>query len=303
MSTENTNLGPSKDQQLAAKVKADITAQVLAKVNTFQESGELTLPKDYNVGNALKSAYLVLLETEDKDKKPVLQSCTQESIANSLLKMVVWGLSPLKKQCYFVAYGNKLKCSPDYTGNIALAKRYADLKNIKSNAIHEGDIFEFEVDVETGRKKILKHKQTLDSIGSKNILGAYAIYEMNDGSFDTEIMNITQIKDAWNQGPMKGGSPAHKNFPDRMARKTVINRACDALIRSSDDKALYESEEEQDENSVEDSVNKNISQNANKKVLDFNNADIEEANVISEETPPVEESKPDTKNTDVEPLF
>lgn len=287
----STPLGNTNEENKVAvqqeKQKADITQKVLSKINAFQDSGELTLPKDYNVGNALKSAYLVLLETENKDKKPVLENCTQESIANALLKMVVWGLSPLKKQCYFIAYGQKLECEPDYTGNIALAKRYANMKDIKSNAIHEGDIFEFEVDVETGRKKILKHKQTLESIGSKNILGAYAIYEMNDGTFDTEIMNITQIKDAWNQGAMKGNSPAHKNFPDRMARKTVINRACDALIRSSDDKSLYQSEDEKEPYTVAEEVNENIALKANSKKLEATDVDYQEVPAVQvvDETP------------------
>lgn len=299
----STDLGLSKEEkQITAvqeKQKADITQKVLSKITAFEQSGELTLPKDYNVENALKSAYLVLLETENKDKKKALEHCTQESIANSLLKMVVWGLSPLKKQCYFIMYGTKLECTPDYTGNIALAKRYANMKDIKANAIHQGDEFEFEVNAETGRKRVIKHKQTLESIGSKVILGAYAIYEMNDGTFDTEIMNFSQIEQAWKQGATNGKSPAHNNFPDRMARKTVINRACDALIRSSDDKALYDGEEEKEHYTVEDSVNENIAENANKKVLDFGKTDIEEATIVEEDQSPVGNSKTD----EVKPLF
>lgn len=287
----STTLGKTNEQNAIAvqqeKQKSDITQKVLAKITAFEQSGELTLPSNYNAANALKSAYLVLLETENKDKKPVLETCTQESIANSLLKMVVWGLSPLKKQCYFIAYGTKLECEPDYTGNIALAKRYADVKEVKSNAVHEGDIFEFEVDVETGRKKVTKHLQTLESIGSKNILGAYAIITMNDGSKEAEIMNITQIKDAWNQGAMKGNSPAHKNFPDRMARKTVINRACDGLIRSSDDKALYEGEEEKEPYTVADEVTENITLKANSKKLEATEVDYQDvpATQVIDEVP------------------
>ena len=43
-------------------VKKDITTQVLTKVNTFSETGELKLPKDYSPENALKSAYIKLTE-------------------------------------------------------------------------------------------------------------------------------------------------------------------------------------------------------------------------------------------------
>lgn len=308
MSTTNTNLGQSKDQQAITKVKADITAQVLAKVASFQQSGELRLPDNYSPENALKSAYLILLETKNKDGKYALEHCTQTSIANALLKMVVWGLSPLKKQCDLIMYGDKLECGIEYTGNIVLAKRYGGMKEIKANAIVKGDVFEFQVDTETGRRKVTKHEQSLENMGSKEIIGAYAIITMNDGTTDCEIMNFAQIKQAWQQGATKGESPAHRNFPDQMSIKTVINRACKLLIRGSDDAVLYEKEDSENEYSFEDGVNKNIAANANKKVLDFNNANIEDANIVDETTlkeepeSPKETKLPTTKE-EIKALF
>ena len=53
-------------------------------------------------------------------------------------------------------------------------------------------------------------------------------------------MSISQIKSAWGQGATKGSSPAHKNFTDEMAKKTVIGRACKMIINSSDDAYLFE---------------------------------------------------------------
>src|SRR5690606_2745510 len=122
-----------------------------------------------------------------------LEHCSRESIANALLKMVVWGLSPLKKQCSFIMYGKSLDCAIEYTGNIVLAKRYGNLKSIKANSMFEGDEFAFEV-LADGSKRIIQHVQTLDSIGSKVVKGAYAVFEMNDGRIDTEIMNMSQIR-------------------------------------------------------------------------------------------------------------
>lgn len=227
------DLSNKQDQpQELATVKRDISAQVLAKVDTFQRTGELRLPKDYSPENALKSAYIILSDP----KNNLLAKCTKESVATALLKMVTWGLSPLKSQCYFIPFGDKLECTPDYSGNIALAKRYGGLKTIKANAIFEGDEFEFEVGMD-GRRKVIKHKQTLGSIDSP-VVGAYAVYELEDGTTDTEVMSIDMIRKAWGQGATKGNSPAHKNFADQMAQKTVINRACKLLIRSSSDAVL-----------------------------------------------------------------
>ena len=78
------------------KVTRDISTSVLKKVEAFQAAGELTLPPGYSAENALKSAYLILADTKNSAGDCALDYCTKESIANSLLKMVVWGLSPMK---------------------------------------------------------------------------------------------------------------------------------------------------------------------------------------------------------------
>lgn len=289
MSTE-----AKKNTEVSVKQK-DITALVLDKVNTFTSSGELRIPKDYSVENALKSAYLVLNEAVTRDKKPVLQACSQASIANALLKMVVWGVSPLKGQIYFVPFADKLDASISYTGNIMMAKRYGGLKSIKANCIMEGDEFEFEIDSTTGRRKIVKHKQTLNSIGSEKIVGAYAVYQMENGDVDCEIMNMDQIKKSWNQGATNGGSPAHKNFPDQMSIRTVINRACKLIIRASDDKVLYDDTDEIIDVAKED-VKHIVATSANTSVIDVEH---EEEDEITEEAP----KNVDTETGEITPKF
>lgn len=270
MNTQNPNTQ-------VVEVKKDISAQVLAKVESFQKSGELVLPKDYIVENALKSAYIILSDP----KNNLIAKCDKSSVAEALLKMVVYGVSPIKKQCYFIPYGQKLECSISYAGNIAIAKRYGNLKSIKGNAIFEGDVLEFEVDAMTGRRKIIKHSQSLDSIGSLILKGAYAVYELKDGTVDVEIMNIKQIQAAWGQGGSKGNSPAHKNFPDQMAVKTVINRACKLLISSSDDSILYDPLEENDYvDAAKGNVQHEINQNANTETIGFES--YEEAEIVEE---------------------
>ena len=262
-----------------AEVKKDISTQVLSKIDAFQKSGELTIPKDYNVENSLKSAYIILSDP----KNNILEKCDKSSVAEALLKMVVYGVSPIKKQCYFIPYGAKLECSISYAGNIAIAKRYGKLKSIKGNAIFKGDTFEFEVDTVSGRRKIIKHQQSLQSIGTNEIVGAYAVYELNDGVIDVEVMDINQIKMAWGQGGSKGNSPAHKNFADQMAIKTVINRACKLLISSSDDSILYDPlDDEKTIDVTAENVAHEVKTSANKESLDFSK--VEEAEVVEEET-------------------
>jgi recombination protein RecT len=222
------------------KFEESTLQMVLTKVNNFREVGELKVPKDYAPENALRSAWLTLQETKTKDGQPVLQECSRESIANALLKMVTEGLSPLKRQGSFIAYGKKLTWQREYGGTLALAKRYGDMKEIHAQIIYDGDVFEYAIDKINGRKSVVKHEQKFENISNAKIKGAYAIVVFNDGTTDLEIMPLTEIHNAWNQGPMKGASPAHKNFPDQMCKKTVISRACKLLISGSDDAVLME---------------------------------------------------------------
>lgn len=292
MSTPTTQ-AVQQTQLSAPQINKDITGPILQKIQAFRESGELTLPSDYSAENALKSAWLVLQEVTDRSGKPALEVCTKESIANSLLKMVVWGLSPLKKQGDFIVYGNKLSFDPEYTGNIALAKRYGGLKWIKANAIFEQDTFKWQIDPETGRRRILEHTQSLETFGSGKLKGAYAVYELNDGTRDVEIMNLQQIQSAWGQGATKGNSPAHQKFPDQMAIKTVINRACKLLIRSSDDAVLFDQNDGDERDTVTAAVKHEVATKGNKEEINF--ADIPAAEVIS--TKVNDRSAPEKKRT------
>lgn len=217
-----------------AKQEKTIVDSVQKRIAEMQNSGSIELPNNYSVGNALKSAYLILQETQTSGKKPVLQACTQESIANSLLDMATQGLNPSKDQCYFIAYGNKLTMERGYLGTIALTKRIKGVKDVKGYAVYKDDKFELGFDILTGKQKILEFCPGLNR-DPENLVGAFALILGDNEILHTEYMDINQIHNAWNQGSMKGNSGAHKNFPDQMAIKTVINRACKYYVSTSDD--------------------------------------------------------------------
>lgn len=266
----------SENKELAI-VEKNISDNVLARLNEFEKQGALNLPSTYSAPNALKSAYLILRET-NKDGKCVLETCTKESIANSLLDMCIQGLSPVKKQCYFIPYGNQLRLSKSYLGNIAATKRLKGVKDVFAEIIYEGDEFEYEIDLESGLKKITKHEQDFMNIDITKIKGAYAVIIREDNPNYVEVMNINQIKNSWNQGSMKGQSGAHKNFTDQMCKKTAINRACKNFLDTSDDSDILieaiNNTEQLESESLENkdiitSVEYEIQENANTEVIDI----------------------------------
>lgn len=263
MSTEQ-----AKNQKaLAMKDTVDIVAN---RVRQFQESGQLHLPANYSAENAMKSAWLILQSTMDKNGKPALQSCTRDSVANALLDMVVQGLNPAKKQCYFIVYGNKLICQRSYFGSMHLVKEVAGAKEVHAQVVYKGDDFQYEIS--KGRKKIVRHVQKIENIKNENIIAAYCIIEFDDGRPDyVEIMSIDQIKQSWRKSPMykEGGNGTHQKFTEEMAKKTVINRACKVFINSSSDSNLFLSAfNRADEERAEQEVAQEIVENANGTVID-----------------------------------
>lgn len=215
----------------------NITDLVLNRINEKRNQGSLQLPSNYSPQNALTSAFLILQEAQTKNKESVLKVCSKTSIANSLMSMVVQGLNPDKGQCYFIPYGNKLTFQRSYLGSIAMTKRLDGVTDVKGYPVYKEDKFKLGFDVMTG-------KQTLEEFSpgterkANNLIGAFAVVIGEKELLHVEYMTIDQIKQAWNQGQMKGESPAHKNFPDQMAIKTVINRACKFYVNTSDDSGL-----------------------------------------------------------------
>lgn len=242
-------------------VKNDLITRVLSRVTELKEQAGLHLPADYSAANALHAAWNKLNEVPERGDKSLIEKCTPTSVANVLFEMVTSGLNPMKRQCSFIPRGAILTLQREYQGSIALAKRLGELKYITASVVYAGDKFVLEVDLVTGRKKLKQHDTTLDAADGE-IKGAYAVVELNDGTHFCEVMTMSQIRKAWEQGPMKGNSPAHRNFPDEMAKKTVINRACKTLINSSDDGGLFDDDTPVDY--VANAVNEEIAENANK---------------------------------------
>lgn len=217
-----------------------------------KEKYGLTFPTGYNYQNELMGAYLILKETVDKDKKPVLESCSQPSIANTLLDMVTMGLSMQRKQCYPIAYGGKLQLQSSVFGNTAMARRYG-LKDISAMVIYDKDGFSYQI--KDGEIIDIEHTQDFMNIDTDKIKGAYAIAKMQDGSCHVEVMNMSMIKRAWQQGfGYQEGKGTHAKFTDQMCLKTVKNRLLKWLIRTYATQEISDIMDKQELAEVEDRV-------------------------------------------------
>ena len=238
----------------------------------------LSFPKDYNPTNALMGAYLIMKETTDKNGKNILESCSQPSIANALMDMATLGLNASKKQGYFIAYGGKCQFQKSYFGNITIARRNG-LKDVRAEIIYEGDKFSYHI--EDGMKVIDEHVQDFMNIDNDKIVGSYAVGIMEDGRKVVEVMNINQLKKAWNQrqgGLKEDASSTHMKFKDQMAKKTVINRLCKLIGNTSTDGNIAEVSDRLDEIADTDFVAEDVKCEVEQNVQseDFIDAEVVE---------------------------
>lgn len=269
-------------QQVDFAVNNSFIDGLTKQLNSKMQYG-LSFPADYNVANALMGAYLTLKETKDKNGKALLETCSQVSIANSLMDMATLGLSVQKKQGYFIAYGGQCQFQRSYFGNITIARRFG-LKDVNAEVIYEGDKFQYHI--EDGNKVLDKHEQDFMNIDNDKIQGAYAVVIMQDGTKMLEVMNMKQIKQSWQQGyGYKEGSGTHSKFADQMAKKTVINRALKQIINTHGDVFVQEADERTEDvdrmEQVEADVAYEIEANANKEEFV-----VEEPQAIEEKPAP-----------------
>jgi len=274
--------GENMEKQEKTETKAltpheRVIGSVMNRIAALQNAGQIQFPGDYSPQNALQSAWLILQETTDMNKKPVLDVCTKASVANSLLDMVISGLNPAKKQGYFIAYGTKLCFQRSYFGSMAMAKRVdPDIADIVAEVIFEDDEFEYEI--VRGRRQIAVHKQTLESVDSGKVKGAYCMVIKQNGEITkTELMTFDEIKAAWakskmkpvmDNGEIKKGS-THGEYLTEMCRKTIINRTCKPIINSSSDKVLLESVHRAEFTEVEEASALQIAEKANQEFIDI----------------------------------
>ena len=202
---------------------------VLARVDAMSKVG-FTLPADYNPTNAIKASMLVLQEVKDKNGKPALETCTQASIQTALFKMLTFGEDVSKTQGYFIVYGSQLQYQESYFGKVLRVRRIFPEWTPVPMLIHEGDSFEYAIDPETGRKKVLRHEQKLENI-DKAIIGGYLYIPCADGGKDLYIMTAKEIAAAHSKS--RSGGAVHKQFSTKMYSKTLVSSGCNYILNST----------------------------------------------------------------------
>lgn len=213
----------------------DIVQQTQNQIAFLQKEGSLAIPENYSVANALASAQLILQDIKDRNGKSAFEVCSPASIYQSLLNMVLQGLNPAMSQCYFIVYGKQLQMKRSYFGTVTALLRLPDIKKVKAQVVHKGDKFEIgsNEDFETVVTKFVPKIENQDA----DIVDAFAIITLEDGSKAYTIMTKHEIDQSWSQSRSRQNN-VQKKFAQEMAKRTVLNRAAKMFINTADDSQM-----------------------------------------------------------------
>lgn len=249
------------------QVKQNVGDAVIARVNSLCEAG-FTMPKDYQFVNAIKMTMLKLQDVKDKNGRSALEVCSPNSVSTALFQMATKGLNAALSQCYIIVRGDQLCIQESYFGKILMVKRLYPDWNPVPVVIREGDVFEYEIDATTGKKRIVKHEQKLENIDN-DFVGGYIYLPTGE----LYIMTKKQILTAWSKSSSREQA-VHKAFSEKMVSKTLVNSGCNIIINATPQYQI---------DAIEDEFDK-----TNHEVVDLPESDyeeFEEAQEVVEEAP------------------
>ena len=231
----NENQGLQKQAPTLEKQVALLSSQTSQWITSMLADPKMgvTVPKGYNVGNEVSSALYAISRVKDKNGQSVLESCDSSQIMNEVRDMVMQGLSVSKKHVYPIIYNGELSLQRSYFGTrAALGYMRPDLE-IGVNVLYEGDTYDYCTDEIGGYNYITNVHSSLEN-RDKEIIGAYGvIYEKETGKRVYGcVMTMKEIRANWAKSKSRDSS-TQKEFPQEMAKRTLINRMCKMFVNGA----------------------------------------------------------------------
>ena len=204
------------------KMTALLASKATEWIATSIAEGKMKVPEGYDVGSEMFSAMLAIAQTRDKNGRPALQVCTQESILSELKD---------KKQGYPIGMGDGLHIRRSNFGSQCVFNRMFPDYKATADVIYEGDeyilehddIYEFDNIRITSRKLENRDKPIVAAYG---VITDMRTKERVGGC----VMTIKEIKASCSHAKTQN---VHKEFPQEMAKRTVMNRMLKNWINAS----------------------------------------------------------------------
>lgn len=192
--------------------------------------------------------------------KPELQKYSKEVLATALVRSAQDNLDVLNNEVYiYKGYNDKLTYTPSYKGlrKMAIEKSVRPIKDIYAKPIFEGDTVE---ELFANGEARLVYKSNFMKRGKW--IGVFAVCVFKDDSEIYELMDMDDINAVKAKSKNSG---AWKDFPQEMAKKSVIRRLCKQITLDFRDKEQADAFTGADEmiDDPKEQAAKDISENAN----------------------------------------
>ena len=164
------------------------------------------------------------------NQTPKLNQCSPQSVLSCLMKCSALGLEPSAVdglgRAYILPFFNKNTGSYEatfligYKGEIDLARRSGQIKDISARVVREGDEFEYEY----GLTECLRHVPSTEPVDGRPITHVYMVAHFKDGGHYIDVMSKEEVEEVRKRSKSPNNGPWKSDWP-AMARKTVIRRA------------------------------------------------------------------------------
>ena len=202
--------------------------------NEYIKNNNIIVSKNYDLGKAMNSLYLNLIQVKDKNGKPALEVCSDVSVREAVMECVNKELNVSRSQGYYIVYGDKLQFQPSYFGLSKMARDLANV-NIFTNVIRDGEDADMETRIDGSI--IIHHKPSIKCLNNK-IIAVYAVASDVDTGrvVNSDIMSTEEAKKSLAKS--KTGGAVAKEFENQMLRKVVERRLAKHFINKADDSMM-----------------------------------------------------------------
>lgn len=257
-----------------------------------------SLPPGFNTKRFAMNCTTVIRDMlKDDQKRKSLNGIEFQTIIMTMIKGAYLGLDFFNGECYAIPYGNEMQFQTDYKGEIKLCKKYSKnkIKDIFAKVVRKGD--EFYEEVDGGVQKVYFRPKPFSN---EDMIGAFAVVTFTDGSMLYETMSKEEIEGIRNNFSKAANSPAWKNTPGEMYKKTVLRRLCKMIDLDFDNIEQMRAYDEGGDATFEERDDRRTSIPEKEKPADVTNQ-IREARKREELPPAQPAQKPQTVQKQQEP--
>ena len=204
---------------MATERKVDESQALVKVLNEAMPDLKRLAPKYVNLSR------LMALAIDAKMRNPLLEKCSITSVLNFCKKAAEWGTDRVGAGgVWAVPFKNKLTGSydmqaiPDWRLMVEKAKKAKAITHATADIVREGDRFSYS----RGMTPDLTHEPALSGTG--DVIAAYCIYTLPDGTRDFVVMAAAEIGKVRNSSKARDAGP-WVDWPEEMMKKTVIKRA------------------------------------------------------------------------------